>query len=113
MTTGTGDFSPRAFDVWDISDWVIMNQEARGLDPKDWVVRRDEVGRPGQAHWWLFKPVKQALYRRFDDWAEKLSAELARLLDLPSARVELACTRATEGIISANAGCAPQQHDGA
>lgn len=102
VTTGTGDFSPRAFDVWDISDWVIMSQEARGLDPKDWVVRREEVGRPGQAHWWLFKPVKQASYRRFDDWAEKLSAELARLLDLPSARVELARTGAEEGIISAN-----------
>jgi len=102
MTTGTGPFPPQRFDVWDISDWAIMSQEARGLDPKDWVVRPDQVERPSQAHWWLFKPIKRASYRRFDDLAEKLSAELARLIDLPSARVELAQNGAEEGIISAN-----------
>lgn len=80
----------------------MVSQEARGLDPKDWVVPADEVAIPGQAHWWLFKPIKAASYRRYDDWAEKLAAELARLLRLPSARVELAHGAVDEGIISAN-----------
>ena len=79
-----------------------MSQEARGLDPKDWVVPPDEVAAQGQAHWWLFKPIKQASYRRYDDWAEKLAGELARLLNLPCARVELAHGASDAGIISAN-----------
>jgi hypothetical protein len=79
-----------------------MSQEARGLDPKDWVVPPDEVGVQGQAHWWLFKPIKHASYRRYDDWAEKLAGELAGLLNLPCARVELAQGDSDRGIISAN-----------
>ena len=79
-----------AYQVWDISTWAVMSQEARGLDPKDWVVPPTETAIDGQAHWWLYKPIKSASYRRFDDWSEKMSAELARLLDLPAARVELA-----------------------
>lgn len=35
------------FDVWDISTWVVMSQEARGLDPKDWVVSGAEVTAEG------------------------------------------------------------------
>lgn len=102
MTADRASSSPRPYDVWDISDWAVMSQEARGLDPKDWVVPPDQVALPGQAHWWLFKPIKTASYRRYDDWAEKLSAEFAGLLDLPSARVELARGEVDEGIVSGN-----------
>jgi hypothetical protein len=102
VTAARGSSAPQPFDVWDISDWVVMSQEARGLDPKDWVVPAADVGIDGQAHWWLFKPIKQASYRRYDDWAEKLACELARLLDLPCARVELAHGATDQGIISAN-----------
>ena len=90
------------YKVWDISAWPVMSQEARGLDPKDWVVPPDQVTQPGQAHWWLFKPIKPAGYRRYDDWSEKMAAELAVLLDLPAARVELARGTLDEGIISGN-----------
>lgn len=99
---GSGLALNSPFDVWDISSWVVMSQEARGLDPKDWVVPAEEAGQPGQAHWWLFKPIKRASYRRYDDCAEKLAAELAALLELPSARVELARGERERGIISAN-----------
>lgn len=92
----------RPFEVWDISDWVVMSQEARGLVPKDWVVSSTDVATGGQEHWWLFKPIKRASYRRYDDWAEKLTCELARLLELPCARVELAHGLSDQGIISAN-----------
>lgn len=102
MMTTTGTQMPPVFEVWDISGWAVMSQEARGLDPKDWVVSPDQVERASQAHWWLFKPIKRASYRRFDDMSEKVSAELARLLDLPAARVELAQGASEGGIISAN-----------
>ena len=90
------------YDLWDISSWAVMSQEARGLDPKDWVVPEHQITKHGQAHWWLFKPVKAAGYRRCDDWSEKIAAELAALLDLPAARVELARGVTEEGIISRN-----------
>jgi hypothetical protein len=90
------------YEVWDISAWTVMSQEARGLDPKDWVVPEDQSALPGQAHWWLFKPIKSAGYRRFDDHAEKIAAELALRLDLPAARVELASNLEEAGIVSAN-----------
>lgn len=90
------------FDTWDISTWVVISQEARGLDPKDWMVPSGDVQRPGQAHWWLFKPVKTAGYRRFDDASERIAAALASLLDLPAAQVELARNQSEEGIISGN-----------
>ena len=80
----------------------MISQEARGLDPKDWIVRRDEIRKVGQAHWWLFKSAKPASYRRHDDWAEKVAAELARLLGLPAAHVELAADGHQKGIVSRN-----------
>jgi len=100
--TGGIDSAARPFDVWDISDWAVMSQEARGLDPKDWVVPAGDVAIAGQKHWWLYKPIKRASYRRYDDWAEKLTCELALLLDVPCAQVELACRLSDQGIISAN-----------
>lgn len=90
------------FAVRDISSWVVMSQEARGLDPKDWVVPPNEVERKSQEHWWLFKPIKPAGYRRYDDWSERLAAALANLVGLPAATVELAQGRADAGIISLN-----------
>ena len=102
MTAQAGDDVKRTYEVTDISDWVVTSQEARGLDPKDWVTPPGQGSLDGQAHWWLFKPIKLATYRRYDDWAEKLSCELARLLGLPSARVELARRHDEHGIISAN-----------
>ncbi|GAA1949321.1 hypothetical protein GCM10009798_05670 [Nocardioides panacihumi] len=90
------------YEIWDISTWPVVSQEARGLDAKDWVVPPDGVTARSQTHWWLFKPIKTASYRRYDDWSEKLAAELATLIDLPSARVELARGEVDEGIISLN-----------
>lgn len=90
------------YPVRDISTWTVMSQEARGLDPKDWVVPPSQVQDKGQAHWALFKPIKAASYRRCDDWSERIAAELATLIDLPAARVELAQGETEIGIISYN-----------
>lgn len=65
-------------------------------------MRPNEVLLPSQAHWWLFKPIKTASYRRYDDWSEKLAAELASLLALPAAQIELARGLTDSGIISLN-----------
>ena len=90
------------YDVCDITTWPVMFQETRGLDPKDWIAPPDQVSKTSQAGWWLYKPIKAASYRRYDDWAEKLAAEVAGLIGLPTARIELARGLEDEGIISRN-----------
>ena len=90
------------YDVLDVSTWPVMSQEARGLDKKDWITHPDEVRTDGEAHWWLFKPVKVASYRRHDDTAEKVVSELAKLIGLPAATVELARGETEVGVISRN-----------
>lgn len=103
-----------SFDVWDLADWVVVSQEARGLDPKDWVTQRDDTQHEGQSDLWLFKPIKVASYRRCDDWSEKIASELARLIGLPAARIELAERRGEVGIISLNVtpdGCSLESGD--
>lgn len=102
------------FAIWDISRWVVVSQEARGLDPKDWVAPPEDAGLDGQASWWLFKPIKTASYRRFDDASEKIASELARLIGLPAAQVELAARGTEVGIISRNVtpdGCSLESGD--
>jgi hypothetical protein len=90
------------YDVVDVSSWQVMSQEARGLDKKDWIARPAEVRTEGEAHWWLFKPVKSAGYRRHDDTAEKVASELAKLIGIPAATVELARGKDEVGVISRN-----------
>ena len=55
--------------------------ESLGSKPKFWF-RMEEVGKP-----WLFKFARPGTG---EDWAEKISAELAELLGLPHATIELA-----------------------
>lgn len=102
------------FAVWDISEWVVVSQEARGIDPKDWVALQEDAPKDGQSSWWLFKPIKAASYRRCDDWSEKMASELGRLIGLPAARVELAARGGEVGIISQNVtpdGCSLESGD--
>ncbi|MGJ0120046.1 HipA domain-containing protein [Williamsia sp. MIQD14] len=90
------------YEVCDIADWVVVSQEARGLDPKDWVAEQKNTHLESQSEWWVFKPIKNASYRRCDDWSEKVASELATLIGLPAARVELAERHSEIGIISKN-----------
>lgn len=91
-----------AYGTQDITSWPVVFQESRGLDPKVWVAPPHIVTREQQSEWWLYKPIKQASYRRYDDWSEKVASELAALLELPAARVELAQASDSSGIISRN-----------
>lgn len=83
------------FDVRDVSGWARVGAETRGGGEHDW--RRD----PGTGARWLFKPVTVKDGRVYgDDWAEKVAAEIATLLRVPCARVELAVSDGRRGVIS-------------
>lgn len=84
-------------DVWDLSGWDPTNAELAGLDEKIW------LSDPATDEQWLFKPVTtHGSWAQGEDWAEKLASELASLLGVPCARVELATHEGRRGSISLN-----------
>jgi hypothetical protein len=108
------------YEICDISDWPIMAPEPGGDDNKDWVAWPETAGKSQRSDWWLFKPAKYGAvtlpggvdgghYRRRDDHVEKVASELAVLIGLPAAEVQVAIRQGEEGIISRNV--APAEWD--
>lgn len=93
----------------DVSDWELLEIEPRGSKPnKEWLLqpRSTEPRADTQARW-LFKPRTRQRHRsvtfpKGDDWAEKMAGEIARVLAIPSAVIELARRGSELGIISAD-----------
>ena len=85
------------FDIVDVSTWSIADAvEPIGTRPKWWL--RDEEG-----DLWLFKEARSDAERPSgQDWAEKAVAEMAILLGIPAAIVELAHWKGARGIVSRN-----------
>jgi HipA-like C-terminal domain len=79
------------YPIIDIPQDAREDTEQLGSKPKFWVTRED--GR------WLFK---EARLNTGEDWAEKVAAELAKLLRIDSAEVELATYAGQRGCISKN-----------
>lgn len=88
-----------AFPVVDVSDWEALGPESTGSKPNLWVA--DAEGTQ-----WLFKERTfnrapgGVLYPKGDDWAEKLATEVAALLGVPAAHVEMARREGSAGTIS-------------
>src|SRR5262245_38526358 len=90
-----GMLKPMAeFRIEDVSTWPRFVDETVGSKRKVWL---EESPAP-DARRWLFK------YRHHpwtgDDWAEKVATEIAALLEIPHASVELAQLGAEPGSIS-------------
>ncbi|NOY54552.1 MAG: hypothetical protein GXP34_01045 [Actinobacteria bacterium] len=85
------------FEIIDVTEWQIAQTiEAIGTRPKQWLLDADEAS-------WLFKEARSDDERPSgQDWAEKAVAELAQLLGVAVATVELAHWRGRRGIISLN-----------
>lgn len=78
------------YPIRQVGDWPKVDHEPLGTKSKLWLEDEDKV-------FWLFK------YNRpntGDDWAEKVGAEVAELLRLPHAVVELAELDSRLGVIS-------------
>lgn len=94
---------PDRFEVIDLAEWTRGESEPGGDEAKRWF--HAPASSPHQGHW-LFKPRREKLLQlsaarelsgekpgtliRGDDWAEKISYELATLIRVPAARTELA-----------------------
>lgn len=90
-----------SYPVIDVADWQALAEEPMGSKEKAWIEDPDRVR-------WLFKRVRvhqdpRKGRRVFgEDWSEKLVAEVAATLGIPTARVELAIRRGQRGVISRN-----------
>lgn len=78
------------YQIMDVTTWTAMADEPQGGKTKSWLLM------PETRQHWLFKPRAQG----GDDWAERVAAEVARLLGLPCPVVELARQGGAPGVIS-------------
>ena len=90
----------KSFPDLDVSDWVPLDWEQRGGGRNLWLVDPDQRR-------WLFKPIashtdRGQLVRTGEDWSEKLAGEIAAILEVPAAHVELARHHGEPGIVSAD-----------
>ncbi len=85
-----------SFPVLDVTDWPVRAEEPTGDDEKEWLESPD-------GHLWLFKPrVTHDGWNQGEDWAEKISGEVASTLSVPAAKIELAVRHGDLGSLSRN-----------
>src|SRR5699024_5789497 len=81
------------YKVLEISDEQVLETEQLGTKEKFWV----SIDVDGEEQDWLFKKPRK---NTGEHWAEKVAAEVAALLDIPHAHIELAQFRDTKGSCS-------------
>lgn len=83
-----------SWPVVTVDDWSVAGLEPQGQHPHDWLKH------PSQKRTWLFKPARPERDRSLgEDLAEKLASELARLVGIPAAPVELAVRDGVHGAL--------------
>ena len=89
LIDGTNRVSKRYFDVIPIRAEDSIRDETLGTKNKFWV----EID--GKS--WLFK---EARFNTGEDWSEKIAAEIAKLISIPAATIELAECGGQRGTVS-------------
>jgi hypothetical protein len=80
--------------VVSVDDWSIAGLETQGQHPHDW------LRHPSRERTWLFKPARPERDRSLsEDVVEKLGSELAQLVGVPAAPVELAIRNGARGAL--------------
>ncbi|HEX9199489.1 MAG TPA: HipA domain-containing protein [Acidobacteriaceae bacterium] len=80
-----------SYPILSVRSEEIVDVEQLGSKPKFWFRQDDQL--------WLFK---EARANTGEDWAEKVAAEIAKLVGMPAARVELAEYEGKRGCASLN-----------
>jgi HipA-like C-terminal domain len=89
------------FPITDVTAWPTLGEEPMGTKPKCWLRQpslTESTSGESTEPKWLFK--EKARQQSEDDWTEKVSCELAVLLGLPHATVQLATRHGKRGIIT-------------
>jgi hypothetical protein len=88
--------SESAYAIKDVSTWVRLYDETKGQKNKIWLIEPPTHTRAKKERHWLFKDRAQG----GDDWAERVACEVAKELQLPCPRTELARRETTLGVMS-------------
>jgi hypothetical protein len=86
-TAGMGRMSDvsEPWPIVDVSAWRIAGEETQGLQPHQWLSHKS------RKRTWLFKPLRPERNRPLGEHVtERLASELAHVMGIPSARVDLA-----------------------
>lgn len=83
---------PPKFQIIEVPADVPREQEQMGTKPKFWFQDADQE----------YRLYKEARPNTGEDWAEKIAAELCRLLHIPHAIYELAIWQNTKGVVTPN-----------
>ncbi|PWD83756.1 HipA domain-containing protein [Ignatzschineria cameli] len=89
------------YPIIDISNFQFSDNEQLGSKKKSWFIDPD-------GNEFLFKSIMSldknniVQKREGEDWAEKITSELANVLQLPSAQYDLAIYKGERGVISKN-----------
>lgn len=86
----------KKYDVLEIADEQVLENEQLGSKSKFWISIEVE-NEEDEDQEWLFKIPRE---NTGEHWAEKVAAEVAELLDIPCADIELAKFRDTKGSCS-------------
>lgn len=97
--------SEEPFAVVDATAWIEAGDEPMGSAVKRWLEVPQQHALRSVAPKWLFKEVRAKWvheeWRVFgEDWSEKIVAELAQALGVPTARVELAVVDGRRGVVT-------------
>jgi hypothetical protein len=85
---------PVRWSVVAADDWAVAGLESQGQHPHDWLKH------PSRERTWLFKPARPERDRSLgEDIVEKLGSEMARLVGVPAATVELATRGGVRGAL--------------
>jgi len=90
------------FEIVDVSSWPITIGEVLGASEKLWL---REPGRENKPEFrWLYKPVTEHENGTLQggDWAEKLASEIAAILEIPAAEIQMAEREGVRGTLSKN-----------
>jgi hypothetical protein len=83
------------FGVVDVTNWAVELYEADGSDEKIWLIDPRSQRRA------LFKPnVRNDTPEQADHWPEKLASEIAGVLGIPAAPIDLAVRNGMRGCLS-------------
>lgn len=90
------DHQPVKYQVLDVTDWELAGLEQLGATEHPW------LREPSGEQLYLWKPASGRRLDRREHWAEKVASELAALIGVPCAVVELAEREGVVDCVSRN-----------
>ncbi|MGQ1796261.1 HipA domain-containing protein [Kocuria oceani] len=101
---------PEWFLLHDVSDWVAVQEEPGGADPKTWLSPPGSPAGVPRQDLWLFKPAKAGIakrkgggerrFRKHDDISELVVHRVAIEMGVPTAEIRLVTRDGIPGCVS-------------